>query len=58
MYYGSLASAGVAEGQTLEAADRIGVVGYASAEPYIHLHLAIKEKDHYVDPGNALNACR
>lgn len=57
VYYGDLAAVSVDSGKTLAAGDKIGVVGSSGAEPYIHLHLAIKEKDHYIDPSTVLGTC-
>ena len=48
-YYASLSSAAVQKGQTVSAGQRIGAAGQCPAEPYIHLHFAVKKQDRYID---------
>ncbi len=50
VYYGSLLKAAVEKGDFIQAGQEIGQMGSCDAEPYDHLHLAIKENDDYVDP--------
>jgi len=50
VYYGSLAKAAVAKGSYIDAGQEIGKMGSFAAEPYSHLHLAIKKGDEYIDP--------
>jgi Membrane proteins related to metalloendopeptidases len=54
VYYGSLATVKVDRNQRLAAGTEIGTVGEAPAEPYPHLHLAVKSGDKYVDPWGLL----
>ncbi len=50
VYYGSLLKVTVEKGDFIRAEQEIGKMGSCDAEPYDHLHLAIKENDDYVDP--------
>lgn len=50
VYYGSLAEATVEKGSSISAGQKIGTVGSCDAEPYHHLHLAIKKGEQYIDP--------
>lgn len=50
VYYGSLLKAAVEKGDFIQAGQEIGKMGSCDAEPYDHLHLAIKENDDYADP--------
>jgi murein DD-endopeptidase MepM/ murein hydrolase activator NlpD len=50
VYYGSLLKVAVEKGDFIRAEQEIGKMGSCDAEPYDHLHLAIKENDDYVDP--------
>lgn len=52
--YGSLAASAVKNGQGVTAGDVLGVAGTAPAEPYLHLHLSVKENDRYIDPETIL----
>lgn len=56
VYYGSLAAVNVSlqKGSYVETGDKIGTVGVCRAEPYTHLHLAVKEGDGYIDPRRIL----
>ncbi|SFL62515.1 M23 family metallopeptidase [Pelosinus propionicus] len=55
VYYGSLLKVSVAKGDFVREEQEIGKMGSCDAEPYDHLHLAIKENDDYVDPLLILN---
>lgn len=48
--YGSLGSLAVNKGDTISNGSKIGVVGSFTAEPGMHLHLAIKDGDKYINP--------
>ena len=50
VYYGALSTADVRKGASLKAGTKIGTVGSSQAEPYPHLHLAIKKGDKHIDP--------
>jgi murein DD-endopeptidase MepM/ murein hydrolase activator NlpD len=50
VYYGSLSNATIAKGSFIKAGEEIGKMGNSDAEPYYHLHLAIKKGDEYIDP--------
>ncbi len=54
VYYGSLAAAKVDKNQQVAAGTVIGTAGEAPAEPYPHLHLAVKDGDKYIDPQEVL----
>lgn len=49
-YYATLASAAVKPGATVKAGEIIGVAGESPAEPFTHLHFAVKKQDNYIDP--------
>jgi murein DD-endopeptidase MepM/ murein hydrolase activator NlpD len=53
-YYGCLDGASVDKNSSVQAGDRIGTVGSSLAEPYPHLHLAVKKGDKYLDPREIL----
>ncbi|MEN6412109.1 MAG: M23 family metallopeptidase [Veillonellales bacterium] len=55
VYYGSLAAAAVAKGSRVTAGSRIGTAGLCDAEPYLHLHLAVKKGDNWIDPRELTN---
>lgn len=55
VYYGSLDAADLAEGQSVAAGGSIGKAGTCTAEPYYHLHLAIKSGGKYIDPEEVLS---
>ncbi len=50
VYYGSLLKSAVKKGDFIRTGQEIGKMGSCDAEPYDHLHLAIKENEDYVDP--------
>jgi len=50
VYYGSLANTTIVKGSFIKAGEEIGKMGNSDAEPYYHLHLAIKKSDDYIDP--------
>jgi murein DD-endopeptidase MepM/ murein hydrolase activator NlpD len=50
IYYGSLAEVMVAKGSFVSGNQVIGKMGSFDAEPYDHLHLAIKKGEQYIDP--------
>ncbi len=50
IYYGSLENVNVNKDSIIHVGQLIGTMGRSDAEPYDHLHLAIKEKDHYINP--------
>ena len=52
IYYGSLENVSVNKDSIIHVGQLIGTMGRFDAEPYDHLHLAIKEKDHYIDPNS------
>lgn len=53
-YYGCLAGAAVDKNSRIETGEKVGTVGSSSAEPYSHLHLAVKKGDKYIDPREIL----
>jgi murein DD-endopeptidase MepM/ murein hydrolase activator NlpD len=54
VYYGSLASAEARKGAAIKAGAKVGTVGMSQAEPYPHLHLAVKKGEKYIDPAEIL----
>ncbi len=50
IYYGSLSEVKVSKGSQIEAGQTIGIMGSCDAEPYQHLHVAIKKNEEYIDP--------
>ena len=50
IYYGSLSEVKVEKGRDIRAGETIGTMGKSDAEPYYHLHLAIKKGEQYIDP--------
>jgi len=50
IYYGSLSEVKVEKGSDIRAGQTIGTMGSSDAEPYYHLHLAIKKREQYIDP--------
>lgn len=50
IYYGSLSEVTVEQGSVVSANQVIGKMGSCTAEPYDHLHLAIKKDQQYIDP--------
>lgn len=50
VYYGSLATVELRKGTKIKAGTKVGTVGSSQAEPYFHLHLAIKKGENYIDP--------
>lgn len=50
IYYGSLAEVKVTKGSKVTQNQIIGTMGSWDAEPYDHLHLAIKKGEEYIDP--------
>jgi murein DD-endopeptidase MepM/ murein hydrolase activator NlpD len=50
LFYGSLASVQIAKGMRVRAGQEIGTAGQCDAEPYIHIHIAVKSKDKFIDP--------
>lgn len=50
VYYGSLATAEVRKDTKIKAGAKVGTAGTSQAEPYPHLHLAIKKGEGYIDP--------
>ena len=58
VYYGALASVSVTTGETMSAGAKIGTVGSSSAEPFPHLHLAVKSGGKYVNPREVLSEAR
>lgn len=55
VYYGSLAAAAVDKDSRVAAGSRIGTAGLCGGEPYLHLHLAVKSGDKWIDPGELMN---
>jgi len=55
VYYGSLSEVKVDKGSHITAGKIIGAMGSYDAEPYNHLHLAIKKGDQYIDPKLIIN---
>lgn len=55
VYYGSLANATIVKGSFIKAGEEIGKMGNSDAEPYYHLHLAIKKAEDYIDPKLVVN---
>jgi murein DD-endopeptidase MepM/ murein hydrolase activator NlpD len=55
VYYGSLATVNIAKGQYIAAGAKIGTVGSCNAEPYLHLHLAVKTGEKYANPQDILS---
>lgn len=49
-YYASLASTAVKPGAAVKAGEIVGVAGESPAEPFTHLHFAVKKQDNYIDP--------
>ncbi len=50
IYYGSLSEVRVSQDSPIRAGQTIGTMGSCDAEPYSHLHLAIKKDEQYIDP--------
>ena len=50
LQYASLASAAVSPGTAVAIGQRIGTAGQCPAEPFVHLHLAVKKANAYLDP--------
>lgn len=50
LYYGSLSKTSISKGTYINVGQEIGKMGICDAEPYYHLHLAIKKDDQYIDP--------
>lgn len=50
VYYGSLSEIKVTKDSYIQAGQTIGAMGHSDAEPYDHLHLAIKTAEGYMDP--------
>lgn len=48
--YGTLAKSLVTQGETVAPGAKIGLVGSSKAEPYDHLHLAIKKDEKFINP--------
>ena len=55
VYYGSLAAVKVEKGSHISIGQTIGTIGSCDAEPYNHLHLAIKKDGKYIDPKLIIN---
>lgn len=49
VYYSSLFAVDVAPGDTIEAGAIIGKTGACAKEPYVHLHLAVRTNEQYID---------
>ncbi|MGI6092372.1 MAG: M23 family metallopeptidase [Veillonellaceae bacterium] len=52
--YGSLNSVAVSQKDIIANGAKIGIAGTFSAEPQIHVHLAIKDGDKFIDPQSIL----
>ena len=50
LQYASLAAAAVSPGAPLAVGQRIGTAGQCPAEPFVHVHLAVKKANAYLDP--------
>jgi len=55
VYYGSLSAVKVEKGSHIKLGQIIGTMGSCDAEPYNHLHLAIKKGEQYIDPKLIIN---
>lgn len=55
IYYGSLSQVRVSKDGDISPGQTIGSMGRCDAEPYDHLHLAIKEDGEYIDPKRLMN---
>jgi len=55
VYYGSLSEVKVDKDAHISAGQTIGTMGSCDAEPYNHLHLAIKKDGQYIDPKLIIN---
>ncbi len=53
-YYGCLSGVSVDKNSKIQAGVKVGTAGSSSAEPYPHLHLAVKKGDKYIDPREIL----
>lgn len=58
IYYGSLSEVRVSQDDHISAGQTIGVMGHCDAEPYDHLHLAIKKNEQYIDPNIIIHGNR
>lgn len=52
--YGSLDSVAVSKNDTVSNGSKIGVAGSFAAEPQVHVHLAVKDGDKYINPRSIL----
>ena len=50
LQYASLATAAVSPGTAVAIGQRIGTAGHCPAEPFVHVHLAVKQANAYLDP--------
>ena len=55
VYYGSLSEVKVDKGSHITAGQTVGKMGSCDAEPYNHLHLAIKKGEQFIDPKLIIN---
>lgn len=54
IYYGSLAGAQVAKGDSVTTGTKLGTIGSFTAEPFPHLHLVIKKGEKNIEPNEII----